>query len=230
MKPRPWSHSALECHNNCPEQYHHKYVLKDLPPEAKSAEQDWGILVHKTFEDYLNSKPSDRKLPIDLMIHKPYLDRLLEIEGILFAERKVAIGLPFGPCGYFDKNVWWRGVIDVTVIEREDARAKIADYKTGKKKDDWTQLALNAVWVFLAHPEVNLINAQFYWTKDQTVTKKVWSRAELDSLVQMFTPKLLAYVHSFKNDVWPKKLVCRRKMRSKRAFIIALRGAVGAAA
>ena len=206
MKPKPWSHSALECHNNCPEQYRHKYVLKDLPPEEKSAEQNWGIFVHKKFEDYLNTKPADRELPIDLRIHQPYLDKLLEIEGILWAERKVAIGVkPFGPCAYFADNVWWRGVIDATVVEREDARCLIADYKTGKKKDDWTQLALNAVWVFLNHPEVNLVNAQFYWVTDQSVTKRVWGRAELDSLVQMFAEKLQAYVHSWKNDAWPKR-------------------------
>ena len=206
MKPRPFSHSALECHNNCPEQYRHKYLLKDLPPEEKSAEQNWGIFVHKQFEDYLNSMPSARELPIDLRIHQPYLDKLLAIEGILWAERKVAIGVkPFGPCHYFADNVWWRGVIDATVVEREDARTLIADYKTGKKKDDWTQLALNAVWVFLNHPEINLVNAQFYWVTDQSTTKRVWGRAELDSLVGMFAEKLQAYVHSFKNDAWPKK-------------------------
>lgn len=206
MKPKPWSHSALECHNNCPEQYHHKYVLKDLPAEEKSAEQNWGIFVHQKFEDYLNSKPGDRELPIDLRIHQPYLDHLLSVEGILWAERKVALGVkPFGPCGYFADNVWWRGVIDATVVEREDARTLIADYKTGKKKDDWTQLALSAVWVLYNHPEVNLINAQFYWCVDQTVTKKVWGRSEMDMLVGMFAPKLQAYVYSFKNDVWPKK-------------------------
>ena len=32
MKPRAWSHSALETHDNCPEMYRHKYILKDLPP------------------------------------------------------------------------------------------------------------------------------------------------------------------------------------------------------
>ena len=206
MRPKPFSHSALECHNNCPEQYHHKYVLKDLPPEEKSDEQNWGIFVHKQFEDYLCTRPEARALPIDLRIHQPYLDHLLGIEGILFAERKVAIGIkPWGPCAYFADNVWWRGVIDATVIEREDSRALIADYKTGKKKDDWTQLALNAVWVLLAHPEINLINAQFYWVVDQTVTKKVWGRSEMDMLVGMFTEKLGAYVHSWKNDAWPKK-------------------------
>ena len=37
MRPLPCSHSALECHNNCPAMYNEKYVKKSLPPEQKSA-------------------------------------------------------------------------------------------------------------------------------------------------------------------------------------------------
>ena len=213
-KPNPWSYSALDTHENCPKQYHHKYVLKDLPPEEKSPEQEWGTYVHRQFENYLTTKPealadmagdkSGWKLPHDLVIHQPYLDGLLAVEGVLQAEQKVALGRnPFGACGYFDKGrVWWRGIIDVTIIEREEQRAKIADFKTGKKFDKWDQLAMNAVWGFMAYPDIQLINAQFYWTVDQTVSKKVWARTEIDSLIEMFSPKLHRYINSFQTDTW----------------------------
>jgi len=218
MKPLPWSYSALDTHENCPKQYHHKYVLKDLPPEEKSPQQEWGTFVHQEFENYLSTKPtganaadptkSGYTLPVDLRIHQPYLDGLLQKGGQLWTERKVALGRkPFGPCSYFDRtgSVWWRGVIDCTVLELDEGRATIVDYKTGKKFDKWDQLAMNAVWVFLAEPKVNLINAQFYWTEDQTTSKKVWARGELDALVGLFLPKLGRFVNSFQTDTFTPK-------------------------
>lgn len=210
MKVAPWSHSALTLHDTCAYQFQRVKVIKDLPPEAKSPEQDWGIYVHQQFE-WKVSRPGF-ELPIDLQIHAPYLDKLIE-DGekpgcMLKAERKVALSNnPFGPCEYFDKSkpVWWRGVIDAQVIDIPNQRARISDYKTGKKKNDWEQLAENALWTFLEYPEVNLVNAQYYWVVDQSVTKKVWARHEIDELIGMFKPKLEAYVQSFKTDTWPKK-------------------------
>ena len=212
MKPLPCSHSALVCHDNCPEQYHHKYVLKDLPPEAKSSEQLWGTFVHTEFELYL-SRPG-RELPPDLLIHRPVLDKLItdgEADGcFLVAEQKVALSTKMQPCGYFEKSdlvsLFWCGVIDAHVIDKVNARARIVDYKTGKKKEDWDQLAQNAIWIFQNYPSINLINAQFYWVTDQTVSKRVWARTEMDTLyTQGFGQRVLAYAHSFKTDTWPKK-------------------------
>lgn len=217
MKPRAWSHSAIECHDNCPWQYHEKYISKSVV-EEKSAEQDWGTFVHKHFEDYLSTKgqgadqwdplASGHELPPDMRIHKPYLDGLKAKGGMLYTERKVALrrGPPFGPCSYFDKDTWWRGVIDVTVLEQEMNRATIVDYKTGKKHEKWDQLAMSTVYTFLENPGINLVNAQFYWTSDpENPSRKVWSRSEIDALVALFAPKLQAYLTSFKTDQWPKK-------------------------
>lgn len=211
MTPAPWSHSALECFTNCPEQYHHKYVLKDLPPEQKTAEQDWGTYVHKQFEYYLKRYAAGFELPHDLQIHLPYLEKLARLEDAavgnrLMAEQKVALGRqPFGPCEYFDKRVWWRGIIDATIVEPVEARARVVDFKTGKEHDKWEQLAMSAVYTFLAYPAVNLVMAEFYWTATQRATKKVWGRQELDSLVGMLAPKLQDYAIAFKTDTWPKK-------------------------
>jgi hypothetical protein len=212
-KPQAWSHSKLECHDNCNWQFHEKYVAKNLPPEEKSDQQLWGIHVHQQFE--WHGSRVDYQLPFDLTVHEPFLARL-NVEGetadVDRVEMKVALNTKFQPCAYFDdkKNlstprVWWRGVIDRHLVWKSEGRCKIVDYKTGKKKDDWTQLAETAVYLFVLYPEVNLINAQFYWTEDQTFTKKVWARSEIDTLVAMYAPKLAAYAYSFKNDAWPKK-------------------------
>ncbi len=208
MKPLPFSHSALQDYDKCPEMYHHKKVLKDLPPEEKTKEQTWGESVHKQFE-WHGSRPGFELRP-ELRIHAPFLDKL-NVEGedadVDQVEAKVALSTKFEPCDYFDKTVpvWWRGVIDRQIVKKAEGYAKIVDYKTGKKKDDWVQLAQSAIWMFVNYPEVNLINAQFYWTVDQTAPKKVWGRHEMDTLAGMYAPQLEAYVHSFKTDTWPMK-------------------------
>lgn len=209
MIPKAWSHSALNCHDSCPWQYKKKYIDKDLPPEEKSKQQDWGLYVHKQFE-YMGSRP-DFVLPLDLQIHEPFLSRLnfdSDTASVDATEQKVALSnKPFSVCEYFDKEkpVWWRGVIDRLQVWNSDGRARLVDYKTGKKKEEFDQLAENAIWVFMKYPQVNLINAQFYWVTDQTVSKRVWARSEMDTLVAMFAPKLEAYAHSWKTNVWPKK-------------------------
>lgn len=205
MKPKPWSYSALDTHENCPKMYEEKYILKNLPPEEKSAEQLWGTFVHENFDARMSTKGFE--LPIDLQIHEPYFKGLEERPGVLFCEQKVALGRnPFGICSGTDWNrVWWRGVIDLTIVDREEGRATIVDYKTGKKFDKWDQLAMNAVWTFLAYPDVNLVNAQFYWVNDQTTTKKVWGRGEIDALCLMFAPKLSRYITSFQTNTFTPK-------------------------
>lgn len=197
-------------HNNCGWQFHERYVSKTVPyDETKSDHQKWGIYVHKQFQWY-GDRPGF-ELPPDLIIHKPYL-AMLNDEGekasVDLTERKVALSnKPFGPCEYFDKTkpVWWRGDIDRQQVWLGESRARIVDFKTGKKKIDFAQLGEYALWTFFEYPTVNLINAQFYWVEDQTVTKRVWARSEMDSIISLFSAKLEAYMESFRTEIFTKK-------------------------
>lgn len=204
-----WSHSAVTQHHNCPWNYHELKVSKNTI-EEKGESQSWGLDVHKQFEWAL-TRPGF-ELREDLKVHQHMIDRLTaegEAEGcFLVSEQKVALSnKPFSVCEYFDKvkPVWWRGVIDAQAVNRAVGRARIVDFKTGRKKEDWAQLAENAVWMFTNYPWLNLINAQFYWTSDQTYSKRVWGRSEMDTLVGMFAPKVSAFAQSYKTDIWPKK-------------------------
>ena len=56
MKPLPWSYTALSTFTNCPKQYYHKYVAKDVK-EVKSQQQIWGTSVHEAFSRGCTSMP-----------------------------------------------------------------------------------------------------------------------------------------------------------------------------
>jgi hypothetical protein len=52
------------------------------------------------------------------------------------------------------------------------------------------------------HPQVNLVNAQYYWTQSASTTKKVWSRSEVPALWGYFMPNLKQYVEAYQTDIW----------------------------
>jgi hypothetical protein len=58
------------------------------------------------------------------------------------------------------------------------------------------------LWTFAAFSNIDLVNAQFYWTVDQSTTKKVWGRGEIDMLWGMFIGDLRQYAEAFKSDTW----------------------------
>lgn len=195
MTPLPWSFSSLEDFTNCPRSYHAKRVIKTVK-EVQGDEAKWGEIVHKVFED---RQSSSTPLPPELVEHEPFMQRLEDRPGILFTEQKIALDKKLKPCAFFAQDVWFRGIVDFKKIN--DGTAYLCDYKTGKPHEKWKQLALFAIHTFILHP-VELVHAQFYWTKTQTVTKKVWARAEVPALWKLVLPDLQQYALAFREDIW----------------------------
>lgn len=200
MKPLSWSPSALDTFKNCPKQYHHKYVLKDLPPEEKSEQQDYGEWVHQEFQKRQDD-PSYR-LPVELAIHEDFMAKLQAKDGVHWCEQKIALTRKLEPVNWEwrREEIWFRGIMDYKKVA--PPLATLIDYKTGKPHSKFAQLGMYAIHTFLAHEDVNLVNAQFYWTKDQTVTKKVWARSDMDELWNYVLADLNQYAQAFKQDVW----------------------------
>ena len=196
--PLPWSHSALEDFKNCPRAYHDKRVTKRFPV-VKSVEQLWGSNVHKAFED---RQATRTPLPLDLQVHEKYMLKMEKWPGISFTETKIALDRRARPCHYFAADAWYRGVTDYQKIDKESGLGRLVDYKTGKKKEKWEQLMINAIHMFTNFPNIKLIDARFYWTVDQTESRKVWARDEVPMLWAPFIGDLRQYAEAFKSDVW----------------------------
>jgi RecB family exonuclease len=164
-KPFAWSYSALEQFENCPKQYYHLRVLKDIK-EEKSEHMTYGNEVHLAlFERVVNGKP----LPLRFRHLEAMADKLANTSGEKHGELRLALSADFEPREFFDSDVFVRSIIDLLVIRKR--RAIILDYKTGKMKDDFTQLKLSAAVLSKFMPELETFDVGYVWLKDRKITQ-----------------------------------------------------------
>ena len=196
MKPLPWSYSALDDFVNCPRSYYEKRIAKSVK-EERSEQIIYGEWVHKQFEDYISlGKP----LPEQLAEHEEMMASLKTLPGVKEAERKIALNTKRETCGFFDKDVWFRGVIDFSHMHR--GKARLVDYKTGKQHSKFKQLRLFALYIFEEYSTIHEAEVQFYWTKTKTFTGETYTRDMIPALWSTFVPDLKQYVQAFKTDTW----------------------------
>lgn len=198
-KPKPWSHTALDAFVNCPFAYHQKYVLKNVVV-TETPEMTWGKRVHKDLELRITE---GKKLPLDLQEHEPFMAQLEGIGGVLNAEEKIALNTKLEPCGQWDADVFYRGVVDASVVTND--RALIIDYKTGKPHNKPQQLITFALWTFAKYHFVNKVMASYYWTKTKDDTTFKYTREQVPELWDTLVPNLKQYKEAFKTDVWQKR-------------------------
>ena len=197
--PLPWSHTALEDFVNCPRAYYEKRVAKSVKEEETEAMR-WGTRVHKIFEDRQKFGIEKSPLPEELIVHEIQMYNQEVMPGKLYTEEKVALNRKLQPCGFFDKEVWFRGIIDFAKVNGDIAT--LVDYKTGKPHNKYNQLALFALHTFVRHPEVQTVKVKYYWTQAVYVTGKEYTRATIPELWKLFVPNLRQYVEAFKTDTW----------------------------
>jgi hypothetical protein len=196
MKPKPWSHSALEDFKNCPRAFHEKRVLKSVV-ETKGEATIWGEQVHKHFEERL---VDGVVLPPALEMHEEFLAGLEALPGEQFVEQRIALNTGGQPCEFFADDVWFRGVIDYKKVNGDHAR--VIDHKTGKYHQKLGQLFAFMLHTFAQHPEVQRVTAEYYWTQTKTCVGVTYGRERIPELWKMFIADLRQYAEAFKTDTW----------------------------
>lgn len=151
-KPFSWSYSQLTGFETCPKRYYHYSILKDVS-EPESAELREGNELHRAFDKRLKGI----ELPAKFRKYEPLLAAIAAAPGRLFSEQKLAISSAFQPSAWFGDGAWLRTVIDA--MKLGDTWARIFDWKTGKPKEDTTQLALMSAAVFAQHSDVRRVRA-----------------------------------------------------------------------
>ena len=163
-----WSYSSLKTFQQCPKKYYHTRVAKDFKDEDSTA-TIYGKEVHRVAEEFIRD---GTPIPEKYVFIKPVLESLNNIPGTKHCEIQFGLTEDLQPCGFYDENVWWRGIADLVVINGEEAY--LVDYKTSKnaKYADTGQLDLLAAATFAHYPQVKRIKSALIFVVCNDFVKK----------------------------------------------------------
>jgi len=198
-KPFSWSYSSLTDFEGCPARYAAKRfycATTELPTEQTL----WGERVHKAFEERIRDGVA---FPEDFPPNYENWARVLEkLPGNRYFERKFAVKENHAPCSWAEGV--GRGVVDLLVIDGDSA--VIIDYKTGKKKDDDTQLKLFAWFVvneYDAKPFLKTLKYRYIWLKDNTTTGGELGYLEAKLVMNQMSPRIDAMERAWNDQTFP---------------------------
>jgi hypothetical protein len=196
-----WSYSSLKTFEQCPKKYYHLRVLKDVKDTGSEA-TIYGQEVHKAAEEYIKDGVP---IPKKFEFLQDICDAFNIIQGDKHCELKMGVKrTPTGyePCGFFDQDVWWRGVADLVIINGKLAFS--IDYKTSKnaKYADLKQLDVVAAALFTHFPEIERIKSALAFVVSGEFIHKE-HRAELrDSYFASFDDNLDRLAAAQETGVW----------------------------
>jgi hypothetical protein len=192
-----WSYSALKDYVNCPRQYHEVKVLKNYVKKT-THQMTFGTEVHKACEDYVGK---GKRLAKNYSHFRPVLDSLLDIAGTRYPEYEMALMPDCTPCGFSEPARWVRGIVDLLIVDGEEAY--IVDYKTGSNKyPDPKQLKLMALMTFAHFPEVQNIKAGLLFIVQNSFVDESYKRSQVEELWGHFRPDLQRMQSSYDTGVW----------------------------
>lgn len=175
-----WSYSSATTFEKCPKQYFHLYVAKDIKQDPNQKHFLYGNEVHKAAEEYVRDGVP---LPEKFSEFQTPLDMLKRIPGEKWCELKLGLTKDLEPCEFFGDNVWWRGAIDLLILDKENKTATIIDYKTGKSQyADTRQLGLLSIAVFKKFPEIEKIKAGLMFLVSKEIIKEEYNSTRIDDM------------------------------------------------
>lgn len=202
MKSFAWSHSALTSFEQCPKRHYLTKVSK-LVQEPETDAMAWGKRVHKAFEDFLQKDIPFSHTMEGFTDIASYFKKKADSADEFYVECQWAIDMEKQPVDWFAPDVWCRSIADLVIIRGN--RAMAVDWKTGKRKPDFDQLTLLALFVFILFPEVDDVRGCFAWLKDDEIDVKRFRREKMDDYWQDFLPRVERMEEAFNFDNWPAR-------------------------
>lgn len=190
-KLMPLSYSRLSTFESCERKFEYLYVLKSVQDMGSTA-TEYGTRVHTELELRGKALAAGDPAPEEGEAKKWYglVDRIAAQPGDKLFEHQMAIRRDKTPCGWFDGDVWLRSIADVLVVNGK--KAWCFDWKTGKQKENPTQMQLFAAMVFLHFPDVEEVVTSFVWLVPGKTTNATYQRRYADSLWLSIEPRLVA--------------------------------------
>lgn len=201
MSAGAWSYSRMKGFETCPKQYYHVTVRKEYPFKETAATR-YGTEFHKAAEDYMRD---GTPVPERFSFAQGMLDALKAKPGDKHCELKMGLTADLKPCGFFDSDVWFRGIVDLLIIDGD--KAWVVDYKTGKsaKYADTGQLQLMALSVFAHFPQVKRVKAGLVFVIADKFVPADYNVADHDALWAPWIKRYAAMEQAHANDVWNPK-------------------------
>lgn len=194
------SYSSIKDFEGCPKRFNEVRILKRFKQQDTEATL-YGTAVHKAFEDYVKDKTP---LPPQFSQFKPFVEPLAGLDGDIRCEEKIGVRRDFKPCGFFDKDVWIRGIPDYLVVNAPKRVARVADYKTGKSSRyaDMAQLELMAAMVMAHHPDVDTVKGALLFVVANDVIKSEFTRAQLPDIWSKWAGRVGSVEKAIELNVW----------------------------
>lgn len=191
MSKMPLSYSRLNTFENCPAQFDYLYVSKSVR-SASSEAIEYGDRIHKLLEDYAldNVKLEELSEEGHLALCKwgNIVDIIMSRPGDKYIEHQMAVNENLEPTGWFDDDVFFRGIADVLVVDGETAYC--LDYKTGKVRESPTQLQLFAAMIFWHFPQVQKVKTSFLFLRFDKTINATYERRFLEPLWGALKPRI----------------------------------------
>jgi hypothetical protein len=201
-----WSYSSITLFEQCPKKYYHLRISKDIV-EPESEQMIYGKEVHTAAEEYIRD---GKEIPAKFAFIKPMVDKLKDLPGEKLCEYKMGVKFKDGhitACDFFDKEVYWRGIADLVVLDRENQEAKVIDYKTGKTAQyaDTKQLKLLSAALFTHFPEIKVIKAGLLFVVAKDFIKETYDVGFRLAYFEQFRPLIQQLEAAIESGVWNPK-------------------------
>jgi len=206
----PWSYSGIKLFNECPKKYYHLRVAKDVVEPVTVALTE-GSRFHLAAEEFIKD---GTPLAPEFAFAAEALEKLRGIQGEKLCEHRMGVTSDFKPCSFADSSAWWRGIVDLAIIDKVKNRAYIVDYKTGKSAQyaDKDQLELMALAVFAHFPYVKTIKAGLLFVKCVAFITENYSAENTAATWVKWMQKYNHLKTAYELDVWNPKpnALCKR--------------------
>jgi len=107
------------------------------------------------------------------------------------------------PTEWFAPDAWFRSVLDVLIVH--DNKAFVLDWKTGKRRPDFTQMEIFALQVFKHYPNVNTVTSALVWLQNKQMDTQVYKREQSNVMWAKIMARINRIYESLEHDTWPPK-------------------------
>ncbi len=194
----PWSFSKIKAFEQCPKQFYHMKIAKDYI-EKETEAMLYGTLFHEAAENFVKD---DTPIPEKFKYAESALTNLKNKPGKKLCEYKLGLTEDLEPCGFFDENVWFRGIADLIILDGDTAW--VVDYKTGKsaRYADKGQLELMALATFKHFPEIKKVKAGLLFVIAKALIKDSYDSTAAPIMWKKWLADYARMEKALETDTW----------------------------